>query len=129
MLCNKRIYGLLAGFTLLLIIGCYKDRTVVSETGAEITRTVSFSNDIIPMFNASCNSSGCHSAGGKAPDLSTTNAYKSLTNGYLNASDPQASELYQWMIGKRGMPMPTEGINKEYNSLVLAWLKQGAQNN
>jgi hypothetical protein len=126
---NKKIYGFLAGFTILLIIGCYKDKTVVSETGAEITRTVSFANDIMPIFNASCNSSGCHSAGGKAPDLSGTNAYKSLTNGYINAGDPQVSELYQWMIGKRGVPMPTNGINKEYNSLVLAWIKQGAQNN
>jgi hypothetical protein len=126
---NKKIYGFLAGFTILLVIGCYKDRTVVSETGAEITRPVSFANDIIPIFNASCNTSGCHNAGGKAPDLSVTNAYKALTNGYINAGDSQASELYQWMIGKRGMPMPTNGINKEYNSLVLAWIKQGAQNN
>jgi hypothetical protein len=126
---NKKIYGFLAGFTLLLVVGCYKDRTVVSETGAEITRPVSFANDIMPIFNASCNTSGCHSAGGKAPDLSGANAYKSLSGGYINTNDAQASELYQWMIGKRGVPMPTNGTNKEYNSLVLAWIKQGAQNN
>lgn len=126
---NKKIYGFLAGFTMLLLVGCYKDRTVVSETGAEVTRTVTFSGDMMTIFNKSCNSSGCHNAGGKAPDLSAANAYKALSNGYINTTDAQASELYQWMIGKRGMPMPTDGINKEYNSLVLAWLKQGAQNN
>lgn len=126
---NKKIYGFLAGLTMLLVVGCYKDRTVVSETGAEITRPVSFTSDIMPIFNASCNSSGCHSAGGKAPDLSAANAFKALNNGYINATDAQASELYQWMIGKRSMPMPTNGINKEYNALVLAWIKQGAPNN
>jgi hypothetical protein len=130
MLHNKKIYGFLAGFTMLLVvIGCYKDRTIVSETGAEITRTVSFSGDIITILNKSCNTSGCHNAGGTKPDLSPANAHKSLSNGYLNTGNPEASELYQWMIGKRGMPMPTEGINKDYNALVLAWLKQGAKNN
>lgn len=127
---NKIIYRFLAGFTMLLVVsGCYKDRTVVSETGSEVTRTVTFSGDIMTIFNKSCNTSGCHNAGGTKPDLSPANAYKSLSNGYLNTGNPQVSELYQWMIGKRGAPMPTDGTNKEYNSLVLAWLKQGAQNN
>lgn len=127
---HKKIYGLLAGLSLLLITGCYKDKTVVFETGDEITRTVSFAGDIIPIFNSSCNTSGCHSAGGKSPDLTTANAYTALTNGnFLNTADPASSELYNWMTGKRGTPMPVSGINKDFNALVLAWIKQGAQNN
>lgn len=117
-------------FTIGLLSGCYKDKTVILDTGEEITRPVSFSNDIIPIFNKSCNNSGCHSAGAKAPDLTAANAYLSLSAGnYMNTSTPQNSELYLWMTGKKGAPMPLSGPDKDYNALVLAWIKQGAQNN
>lgn len=116
--------------SVLLWTGCYKDKTVLFDTGEEITRPVLFSADIIPILNSSCNSSGCHNAGGVAPDLSSTNAYNALSVGnYINTGDPVSSELYLWMTGKKGVPMPTTGVNKDYNALILAWIKQGAQNN
>jgi hypothetical protein len=118
------------GVSVFLLSGCYKDKTVVFDTGAEITRTVSFTTDIQAIFNSSCNTSGCHSSGGKSPDLSATNAFTSLANGgFLNTSDPAKSELYLWMSGKKGTPMPLSGVNKDFNALVLAWIKQGALNN
>ena len=127
---NKKIYGFLVGMTMFILMSCYKDKTVYFETGEEITRSVSFSTDIVPILNKSCNVSGCHSPGGKSPDLSAVNAYTSLSNGgFLNTSDPQTSIMYQWMTGKKGTPMPVSGSNKDYNALVLAWIKQGAQNN
>ena len=130
MLHNKIIIGFLAGFTMLLLIGCYKDKTVIFDTGAEITRPVSYASDILPIFSNSCAVSGCHTAGGIKPDLSAVNAYASLTVGnYFNTTTPESSLLYQWMAGKKGTPMPTTGINKDYNALVIAWIKQGAQNN
>lgn len=130
MLHNKILLGFLAGFTMLLLIGCYKDKTVIFDTGEEITRPVSFASDITPILNSSCNTSGCHSAGSKSPDLSIANAYASLTNGgFINTNDPQTSELYLWMTGKKSTPMPVGGINKDYNALILAWIKQGANNN
>ncbi len=130
MLHNKKIIGFLAGFTMLLLIGCYKDKTVIFDTGEEITRPVSFTGDIVPIFNSSCNGSGCHNAGGKSPDLTIVNAFNSLSSGgYVNTGDPQSSLLYLWMTGKKGTPMPLSGANKDYNALVLAWIKQGANNN
>lgn len=130
MLYYKKIYGFLAGIILYLLTGCYKDKTVIFETSGEITRAVSFTDEIIPIFNNSCNLSGCHAAGGKTPDLTVMNAYNSLINGgYINTDDPQSSELYLWMTGKKSTPMPVSGVNKDYNALVLAWIIQGAQNN
>ena len=131
MLRNKTIMGsILVGAAVFLLAGCYKNRTVIFDTGEEITRPVSFASDIIPIFNSSCNTAGCHNTGGKAPDLSAPNAFTSLSNGgYFNAADAQSSELYLWMSGKKGTPMPVSGINKDYNALILAWIKQGAQNN
>lgn len=112
------------------LAGCYKDRTVPLDTGEEITRPVSFAADIIPIFDKSCSASGCHSAGGKTPILTAAVAYTSLTGGnYVNTNSPKDSELYLWMTGKKGTPMPLSGPDKDYNALVLAWIKQGAINN
>ncbi len=91
---------------------------------------VSFSLDIIPLFNSSCNTSGCHSLGGVEPDLSPNNAYGELTTkGYLNLDDPVQSEFYQWIAGNRRIPMPIAGPDPEINRLVLTWITQGAPDN
>lgn len=130
MLSKKIIIGLsLVCGSIFVMVGCYKDKTVILDT-TEITRKVTFSQDIIPMFNKSCNTSGCHSQGAQAPNLTESNAFNSLTIGnYINKATPENSILYQKMIGKRGTPMPPSGSNKDYNALVLAWIKQGANNN
>jgi hypothetical protein len=115
--------------SIFYLVGCYKNKTVLQDT-TEITRTVTFSQDIIPIFNKSCNVSGCHSNGGHVPNLTEAKAYNSLTTGnYIDKATPENSILYQKMIGKRGTPMPVSGSNEEYNALVLAWIKQGAKNN
>jgi len=132
MLCNKTIVGiiLVSCTVLFLLPGCYKDKTVIFDTGAEITRPVTFTNDIIPIFNKSCSLSGCHTAGGKSPDLSAANAWTSLKTGnYFNTADPANSVIMLWLTGKKTTQMPVGGMNKDINSLVLAWIKQGANNN
>ncbi|HMT73060.1 MAG TPA: hypothetical protein PKA77_03265 [Chitinophagaceae bacterium] len=127
---TKVMWVVAAVIAIGVLSGCYKDRTIVSDTGEEITRPVSFTNDIIPIFNKSCNGSGCHSTGGISPDLSAANAFLSLSGGgYFNTTNPQNSDLYLWMTGKKGTPMPLSGSDKDYNALVLAWIKQGALNN
>ena len=132
MLCNKTIVGFIwvAGAVLFLLTGCYKDKTVVSDTGAAITRTVTFANDIIPIFSKNCILSGCHVTGGHVPDLSVANAYNSLKIGnYFNTADPANSVIMLWLTGKKTTQMPVGGMNKDINAMVLAWIKQGANNN
>lgn len=115
--------------SILFLASCYKDRTVIAEV-PEITRTVSFSQDITPIFNSSCSMSGCHSTGGQVPNLSTNNAFNSLTVGnYIDKNNAANSLLYLKMTGKKGIPMPVSGVNKDYNALIYAWIKQGASNN
>jgi hypothetical protein len=132
MLCNRTILGiiLIGAVTMLLFSGCYKDKTVIFDTGAEITRPVTFSNDMIPLFAKNCSLSGCHITGGHVPDLSAANAYNSLKIGnYVNTNDPTSSVIYLWLTGKKTTQMPVSGLNKDINALVLAWIKQGANNN
>lgn len=92
----------------------------------EITDEVSFSKDIIPYFNKSCNMSGCHNAGGIPPDLSAANAYVDLFDeGQIDLDDPENSKLYESL---------KSGSMKQYSTaeetaIVLKWIEQGAPNN
>lgn len=122
------------GAVLLVLVlmfggGCYYDAVIFPEVG-EVTGDVSFSADILPIFDKDCNTSGCHNTGGQKPDLTSTNAYSALTNGgYLNTASPEESELYLWMKGLRAIPMPPSGAKPVDNAKVLAWIQQGALEN
>ena len=122
--------GILA-IVILAISGCNKTATYVENPGADITQTMSFASDITPIFTSSCALSGCHASGGHAPDLTTANAYKSLTDGgYFKANDPDNSVIILWLTGKKSPVMPLgNGPNAEINAKVYAWIKQGAKNN
>lgn len=116
----------------IVFISCYKVTTLVVPTDEEVTRPVSLATDLIPLFASNCSKSGCHNSGGIKPDLSADNVFASLTNGnYINLSTPENSEIYLWMTGKRAVSMPVGAANNpsNINQLVLAWIKQGGQNN
>lgn len=111
---------------------CYKVATVVPKTDVEVTEPVSFAKDIMPIFDSKCNMSGCHSSGGIKPDLTSEKALSAIENGgYLNIDAPENSELFLWLTGKKAAAMPPGGPENpdNLNQLVLAWIKQGAQNN
>ncbi|MDZ4748072.1 MAG: hypothetical protein SH808_06260 [Saprospiraceae bacterium] len=115
-------------FTLFAGWGCYND-AVIYPAG-DFKGEVSFTGDVIPIFNADCNTSGCHNPGGIKPDLSPANAYISLTTvGYINTGAPEESELYRWMKGLEAVPMPPSGSDALNTSIVLAWIQQGALEN
>jgi hypothetical protein len=91
---------------------------------------VSFSKDIMPIFNNSCNSASCHATGGISPDLTKDNAYNELLlQSFVDTVAPKNSILYQDMIGK-GNTMPPSGILSGYETgLVLKWIESGAKDN
>lgn len=115
----------------LLLPGCYKTTTIVQNPGASITREISFSKDLVPIFTKSCAIAGCHVSGAKAPDLTVANAFKSLSAGsYFKEKDPENSLLMLWLNGKKSPVMPLgNGPNQEINAQVYAWINQGAKNN
>ena len=128
MLHYNKIIGLTAA-VILVLTGCYKDKTV-SVDAPVVTKTVSFSQDLVPLFSKSCAFSGCHSTGGQAPNLLAANAYNALIIGnYITKTSPASSIIYLKLTGKKGTPMPVTGVNPDYAALVLAWIKQGGNNN
>jgi hypothetical protein len=93
----------------------------------EVPDSVSFGTNIIPIFNTSCNKSGCHSKGGIPPNLSEADAYTTLIFfGYVDPEIPvEDNKLYDEI---------TNGSMKQYatdqdRALILSWIEQGALDN
>lgn len=115
---------------LLILNACFYDEVIPVEQSVGDVGNITFTADLIPIFNASCNMSGCHNKGGQKPNLNPENAYPNLTTGsYIDTANPENSLLYQKMKGNKGTPMPVSGSNATYNAKVLKWIELGALNN
>lgn len=115
-------------FTILSILGlvsCKYDFAI--PVYEPLPDTVSFLNDIIPIFDESCNMSSCHTSGGIAPDLSANVAYDNLLlYGSVDTLNPENSILYTKM--NDNMP-PTGLLSTNKINLILKWIDQGANEN
>jgi hypothetical protein len=130
----NKIVLVAAALVMLLMVAqsCTDSTTVVVDNSPAVTKTVSFSTDIIPIFSKSCSLAGCHNTGGKAPDLTSDKAYASLTIGnYINLGTPKQSVVYLYLTGTKTPQMPLGTANNpgNINNLMLAWIQQGAKNN
>jgi hypothetical protein len=95
-----------------------------------ITGPVSFSEVIQPILTASCAVGGCHN-GTQAPNLSSGQAWGNLVpGGLVDTIAPAQSIVYQRLKGTLTPAMPPTGSLPPTDiAEVLAWIKQGAQNN
>lgn len=92
-----------------------------------IPEVVSFSADIQPIFNESCNNAGCHAPGGTAPDLTAANAYNDLFSmSLIDLTTPENSILYKKVASGGSMNKYTKTGNPE---IILKWIQEGALNN
>jgi hypothetical protein len=113
----------------LILSGCYKD---IIHPGADPNgppQSVSFSGDLIPIFNKSCNSSGCHDGvPTKNPSLSPDKAYNALmSGGYINTLVPGNSSIY---LSVKDNSMPIGGsLTAAEKQKILDWIRNGAPNN
>ncbi len=95
----------------------------------EPTDTISFSQEVQPIFDAnSC--TGCHKPNGAAGlDLTAPNAYNSLmSNGLVDTNDPPSSKIYWYPhpgTGEHSYKYSTEAEASQ----ILYWIEQGALDN
>lgn len=121
--------SILVGIILLVIsqAGCYYDK-IPSISGVDFK--VSFTADVIPIFNKSCNMSGCHASGGIKPDLTPVKAFNELSaGGYVTPGNPEKSVLSEVLNGTRSLMPPSGKLPNKDISLILGWIEQGALNN
>lgn len=115
-----------------LSTGCVKDVTVTISNNVAVTKKVSFSKDIQPLFTSNCATSGCHNANHQPPDLEKDAAYNAIKNlNLVDTKTPANSILYGKLTGKLipAMPIGAPANPSNINNLVLAWIQQGALNN
>jgi hypothetical protein len=113
----------------MLTPGCYKDVISPGSDPNGPPQFVSFSGDLIPIFNRDCNTSGCHDATpAHKPSLVPDKAYTSLmSGGYVNTAVPNQSTIY--VVLQTGAMPPTGALNVKEQQLVLDWIRNGAPNN
>ncbi len=113
--------------------GCSRDKGMIIPV-CNTPATVSFSRDIIPLFEANCSKAGCHT--GPAPaaylNLDANVAYNKLMkrgSGYIDTVTPNFSLLYSQMISTSN-PMPPAGRLDDCKTLlILKWISQKAKDN
>jgi hypothetical protein len=122
----KALLTALLVVVLLLLNGCYYDEVTLSEG---LPKNVSLKNDVVPIFNSNCNTTGCHDAeSSHSPSLVQANAYNALTTGkYVNTYEPEKSKLYL-EISSGSMP-PSGPLTLNQQKVILAWITEGAKNN
>ena len=99
----------------------------VDPIDPDIPEVVSFSVDIQPIFDRSCNNAGCHSTGGVAPDLTAGLAYNDLfAENMIDLTTPENSRLYTKCVAGGSMNKYTQVGDPE---IILKWIQEGALNN
>ena len=121
-----KIFKVIMLFATAVLIFCSCEYEWITPEKQPIPDNVSFSNNIMPIFNDGCNTNVCHGTGATPPDLTDANAYNALINGgYVDTDNPEASILYVTM-NSGSMQTYTNPGDEDW---VLAWIQQGAKNN
>lgn len=95
--------------------------------------TVYFVNDILPLINSSCGTTGCHDAQTQQDGVRLTDYQSIIQTGDVVAFNPGESEIYEVLLEddpeKRMPPPPNDPLNNDQIELIRKWIEQGAINN
>ena len=125
---NTRLFPSLPWFVLMLVLLYSCEYKFIEVDLPDPNVTISFQNDLVPIFNTSNNCTACHKTGSTAPDLTLGNAYNSIVPNLINSENPELSKIY-------AIPSPSSATHgfKKYTQVqaaqVLNWIEQGADNN
>lgn len=105
------------------ILSCSKDKVTQVAISAECADTISFSNEVLPLFNQNCSTSGCHDAGSAASGFVFTN------HGNISATADQALGAMRHDAGFTPMPFGGAKLADSLIQKVECWIAQGKMNN
>lgn len=95
--------------------------------------TIYFENDILPLLQSSCGTTGCHDPITAEDDVILTNYADIMATGKIVPGDAQESELYEVITesdpDKIMPPPPNNSLNASQIELIYTWIQQGALNN
>lgn len=117
---NKRLIALISA--VLLLGSCTKDKVTVA-LDSNCMDTISFAQQIKPMIDQNCSTSGCHDANSQA------SGYNFTTHAAVAAN---ASKILQTISGGSGVVAMPLGADMLPDSLIQqfnCWSNQGKLNN
>ena len=86
--------------------------------------TVTFTQDILPIFEASCIKSGCHAQ--SSPPAGLYLGDYSLTLDRVTPGQPSQSRLYTKLRPTGNMPADGAAIPSDQRELIRQWIEDGA---
>ena len=108
------------------VTGCYKNVISPESDPDGPPQSVSFKDDLAPLFASHCALSGCHVSGAHHPYMTSDVSYQQIVNGgYVNTVIPKASILYQKVNGEMSEYIPSNSDKQK----VYDWIRNGAPNN
>lgn len=131
---KKKVVGICLFFAIATtIFSCVYEKAEL-KSDCVLPATVSFSNNVQPIFNTYCNVSGCHNgiSHSGSLNLESTVSYAQLTahgTGYIDTLNPQFSLLYSKLTSTSDVMPPSGRLDVCKISLILQWIKQKAKNN
>lgn len=120
-----RFFGNILPVFLIILLG-FTSCAYYEKPYVDIPDEISFSENLIPYFETSCATSGCHD-GSIRPNLTEEVAYESIMlGGYVDLDIPDQSLLYTKIDVGGSMEKFSTSQDTE---MVLRWIEQGAENN
>lgn len=126
---SKILYRLL---TITLFIGISFSPLLLITSSCRITseevvdwEPVCFNTEILPVFQNSCGTTGCHDAG-TAEKGYVYSSYEEI----MKSIDPffaEKSEAYKAIIGKTDLMPPHNPLPKDQRTKIWVWIQQGAE--
>ena len=120
--------ALVLAVIVLPFAGCHNDKAdkLYPTPGVVVcdTTNVKYASDIKPIFDAKCNTSGCHNTGGLGGYDFTTQAgiQPVALNGKIVGS-------INWSTGFSAMPKNLPKLSQCEIDKITRWINQGALNN
>jgi hypothetical protein len=110
----------------LVMTGCYKNVISPESDPDGPPQSVSFKQDLAPLFQSNCALSGCHVSGAHKPYLTSDISYQQIVGGgFVNTVVPKASILYEKVNGEMSEYIPSKSDKQK----VFDWIRNGAPNN
>ena len=120
------------GLTLLLLTGIITSVFLSCKHEADIlnlTDSICFESQILPIFQSSCAISGCHDSPGDESQYVFTD-YLHIMEA-VTPGDPTKSPAYTSLIsvyGEEGLMPPGRPLSKQNRMLIRFWIEKGALN-
>lgn len=121
---NHLILGLFTA-TVFVIASCAKDKIVVTEpvlTPSDCPDTIFYDNQVRPIIEQNCSTSGCH-------DASASGGYQFTSHALVSQHADIMKKAMKHEPGPSNMPLGQPKLNDSLIKQFECWIMQGALNN